>query len=86
MSDTKSNSEFIKELMDNNPHGVIGDLVVIEALSFYLKMASDSPMVDNGRNLINPVAWNDSVDYFKKGLAARYGKIKDSNDGTSIQV
>lgn len=73
MNNENSNSEFIKRLMDENPHGVIGDLVVIEALTFYTKMASDSPMIDNGRNLINPTAWNESVEYFKKRLSERYG-------------
>ena len=73
MSKESSNSEFIKKVMDEAPHGAISDLVVIEAITFYTKMASESPMVDNGRNLINPTLWNESVEYFKKRLSERYG-------------
>ncbi len=70
---SKSNSQFVVELMEDSPSGVIAEVFVIEALRFYSDIISKSNIEDSEKTpVINPRSWKEVAEEFKEKLKKRF--------------
>jgi hypothetical protein len=70
---SKSNSQFVVELMENSPSGIVAEVFVIEAIRFYSDIISKSSIENTDKTpVINPRAWKEVAEEFKEKLKKRF--------------
>lgn len=73
---TKTNVQFLKQIMEESNYGVLAQAFVMEAVAKYADVVSESTPTDyeGVKNFINPDAWIGVGKEIKQKMDARYNK------------
>lgn len=69
----KSNVLFVRELMEESPHGSLGEAFIIEAIRYYSgAIATSPPAPDDAKSFINPKTWQEIAKDVDQRMKERY--------------
>lgn len=75
IKDLKSitNEDFVRYIMNYNPHGALVQAFVIQALSSYCELVLEAGVGPSENGLINSKAWRDIASYINNLMEQKYG-------------
>ena len=74
MSERKTNTELIVELMEYSPTGALAQVFILEAVRRYAKKVASADPAEIDYGVISGEAWVATAKHFVQELRAQYGE------------